>query len=180
MITGIVLAAGAGRRFGRPKADVVLRGERLLDRAVTTLRDGGCDEVLAVVRAAEVTAAGARSIVNPTPERGMGSSLRLGVAEAAGSACVVLLVDLPGVRADEVAAVIAAYRAGSPVVAVRRAGARSHPVLVSRPWLADFAAAAVGDQGGRQFFTGHDDLVTYLDYPDEIRDIDTPEDLGRS
>ena len=51
-------------RLGAPKAEVVLGGQRLVDRAVFTLRAGGCDEVLAVVRSDAVSVDGARAIVN--------------------------------------------------------------------------------------------------------------------
>lgn len=177
-ITGIVLAAGAGRRLGRPKADVLVGGRRLVDRAVTTLLAGGCSEVLAVLRPEQQPAAGARTVVNPEPDQGMGSSLRCALAEAADSrACVVLLADLVGVRPDEVAAVLARHRAGADLVAVRRAGQRSHPVLVGRRWFAELAASAVGDRGGREFFDRHAGDTSFLDYPDALVDIDTPEDL---
>jgi CTP:molybdopterin cytidylyltransferase MocA len=179
-VTGIVLAAGAGRRLGRPKADVVLGGQRLVDRAVQTLLAGGCAEVMAVLRPEQAGAAGARTVVNSKPDRGMGSSLRCALAALRSSeseACVVLLVDLVGVQPSEVAAVIGRYRAGAGIVAVRRAGVRSHPVLVSRPWYAELAAAATGDQGGRDFFARHQADTDFLDYPDPIRDIDTAADL---
>jgi CTP:molybdopterin cytidylyltransferase MocA len=181
-VTGIVLAAGAGHRLGRPKADVVLRGQRLVDRAVATLRDGGCAEVLAVLRPGQAAADGARTVVNPEPDRGMGSSLRCALAEldSRSAACVVLLVDLVDVQAAEVAAVIERHRAGADIVAVRRAGERSHPVLVSRRWYAELAAAAEGDQGGRAFFGRHLQDTSFLDYPDPISDIDTAEDLSRA
>lgn len=182
MITGLVLAAGAGRRLGRPKAEVRLGGYRLIDRAVAILSDGGCDEVLTVVRSADVIAAGARTVLNPDPDEGMGSSLRWGLAalKPESVACVVLLVDMPTIRAVEVAAVIDAHRQGADLVAVRRAGVRSHPVLVGCRWYAEFAAAASGDQGGRSFFAAHRDDTAFLDYPDPIRDIDTSEDLRQA
>jgi CTP:molybdopterin cytidylyltransferase MocA len=181
-VTGIVLAAGAGRRLGRPKADVLLGGQRLVDRAVGTLRAGGCAEVLAVLRPGQAAAAGARTVVNPEPERGMGSSLRCALAELAAdsTACLVLLVDLVAVRPDEVAAVIERHRNGADLVAVRRAGQRSHPVLIGQRWYPEFAAAATGDQGGRDFFTRHRADTTFLDYPDPLEDIDTAEDLRRA
>lgn len=180
-VIGIVLAAGAGRRLGRPKADVLLGGQRLVDRAVGTLLAGGCAEVLAVLRPGQAAAAGARTVVNPEPDAGMGSSLRCALAAAAQSqACVVSLADLVGVRPDEVAAVIERHRAGADLVAVRRAGRRSHPVLVGRRWYAELAAAAVGDRGGRSFFDRHAADVSFLDYPDPIADLDTAEDLDRA
>ena len=183
-VSGIVLAAGAGRRLGSPKADLVYDGQRLVDRAVGTLRAGGCTEVLAVLRPGQAAAEDARTVVNPEPDRGMGSSLRCALAELErdprSAACVVLLVDLVDVRAAEVAAVIERHRAGAQLVAVRRAGQRSHPVLVGRRWYAEFAAAAEGDQGGRDFFARHLPDISFVDYPDPISDIDTAADLDRA
>ena len=179
-----MLAAGAGRRLGRPKADLELGGRRLVDRAVDILRAGGCVEVLAVLRPEQAPAGGARTVVNPDPDRGMGSSLRCALAELAADpgseACVVLLADLVGVGPGEVAAVIERHRAGAGLVAVRRAGQRSHPVLVSRRWYAELAAAAEGDQGGRDVFARHLAETSFGDYPDPIGDIDTVEDYARA
>ena len=184
VVSGIVLAAGAGRRLGRPKADLDFGGQRLVDRAVGTLLAGGCAEVLAVLRPDQAGAKAARTVVNPEPDRGMGWSLRCGLAaltaDPRSAACVVLLVDLVDVRPAEVAAVIERHRAGAQIVAVRRAGQRSHPVLVSRRWYGELAAAAEGDQGGRDFFARRLADTSFVDYPDPISDIDTPEDLRRA
>jgi nicotine blue oxidoreductase len=65
-------------------------------------------------------------------------------------------------------------------VAARRAGQRSHPVLVGRRWYAELAAAAEGDQGGREFFARHQPDTSFVEYPDPITDIDTAEDLNRA
>ena len=180
MIAGVVLAAGAGRRLGRPKAEVMVGGRRLIDRAVSTLRDGGCDEVIAVVRSGEVVAGGARCVVNPQADSGMGSSLRAGVAAAHpdAEALVITLVDLPDIQPDEVRAAIGWFRNGASIVLTRRAGQRSHPVLIGRRWRRLFAESATGDEGGRQFFAQHYEDIDFLDYPQPLSDIDTPEDLA--
>jgi CTP:molybdopterin cytidylyltransferase MocA len=182
MISGIVLAAGAGSRLGRSKADVLLGGRRLLDRAVSTLLAGGCDKVLAVVRSADVLADGASTVVNPTPDEGIGSSLRAGLAAVPQDtdAVVVTLVDLPDVAPADVRALLGWYRQGASVIVTRRAGAQSHPVLVARRWLDEFAAAAGGDRGGQAFFTAHLDILDYVDLAQPISDIDTPEDLAEA
>jgi CTP:molybdopterin cytidylyltransferase MocA len=179
-VTGIVLAAGAGVRFGRPKAGVVVDGRRLIDRAVDTLRRGGCTEVVAVVRSAAITVSGGRAVVNPDAGSGMGSSLRAGLAAVAGTseACVVTLVDLPGITPQEVSTVISAFRRGAEIVAARRDGRQSHPVLVARRCFGELAAAGAGDQGGRSFFRDHAGEVAFVDLPPTV-DVDTPEDLAR-
>ena len=84
MIGGLVLAAGAGRRFGGPKALVEVAGERWVDRAARVLREGGAEPIVVVVGAAPVEVPGADSVVaNPAWAEGMGSSLRAGLAAPA-------------------------------------------------------------------------------------------------
>ena len=175
MTAGIVLAAGAGVRLGRPKAELVVAGERLVDRAVRVLRAGGCTEVVAVVRAG-LEVDGAVVAVNPDPDRGMGSSLRLGLAAASGARAVVVLVDTPGIGAAEVRRVLAV---DAPFVIARYGERRSHPVAIDRPLWAEVAALAEGDEGARPFMRAHPDLVTEVSCDGDPSDIDTPADLAR-
>ena len=168
-VCGIVLAAGAGTRFGRPKADLVLGGERLVDRAVRVLREGGCADVVAVVRDG-VAVPGAAAVVNPDPERGMGSSLRLGLAAASGTRAVIVLVDTPGIGADAVRRVLGVDGAYG--------GRRSHPVVLDRPLWTEVASLADGDQGARPFMRAHPDLVVEVACEGDPADVDTPADLA--
>ncbi len=110
-VAGLVLAAGEGRRFGGPKAVALLAGERLVDRAVRTLTEAGCSPVVVVSGAVDLEVPGARVVANPLWRTGMGSSLRAGLADLAGSgepgdaeveAAVVFLVDTPWLTADAV------------------------------------------------------------------------------
>ena len=174
MTSGIVLAAGAGTRLGRPKAGIVLGGERLVDRAVRVLREGGCTEVVVVVRPG-VTVDGAGVVVNPEPERGMGSSLRLGLAAAAGSRAAIMLVDTPGVGADAVRRVLAA---DAPVAIATYDGRRGHPVVIDRPLWTEVSRLAEGDQGARPFMRAHPGLVTEVPCDGDPGDIDTAPDLA--
>jgi len=171
---GIVLAAGAGTRFGRPKAEIVLGGERLVDRAVRVLRDGGCAAVVAVVRDG-VEVPGVVVVVNPDPDRGMGSSLRLGLAAASGTRAVIALVDTPGIGADAVRRVLAAE---APVVVATYNGRRSHPVVIDRPLWTEVATLADGDHGARPFMRAHPDLVVEVACEGDPADVDTPADLA--
>ena len=173
-VSGLVLAAGAGRRMGQPKADLYVGGERLIDRAVRVLRAGGCDEVVTVVRDG-VRSPDARVVVNPEPERGMGSSLRLALATATGLRAVILLVDTPGIGAPAVRAVLAA---DSPVVVATYRGRRGHPVAVDRSWWDEVAERAKGDRGARPFFAAHPELVREVECPGDPFDLDTAADLA--
>ncbi len=129
-VAGAVLAAGAGTRMGEPKATLVVDGARLVDRAVAALRLGGCDPV---VRGRAGRRGGRRRdrVVNPDPERGQRSSLELAVAAAGASdALAVVLVDVPGLTAEAVRAVITAWRPGRIAVATS-AGRRTHPTVMA-------------------------------------------------
>lgn len=175
MVSGIVLAAGAGTRLGGPKAELVVGGERLLDRAVRELRTAGCAEVVAVVRAG-TTVGNAVVVVNPDPDRGMGSSLRLGLGAASGDRAVIVLVDTPGIGAEQVRAVLAV---DAPLAIARYGARRGHPVAIDRPLWTDVAALAEGDQGARPFMRAHPELVTEVACAGDPSDIDTPEDFAR-
>lgn len=174
-VSGIVLAAGAGRRLGGPKAELVIAGERLLDRAVRVLHDSGCAEVVAVVRP-ETRVEGAVVVVNSDPERGMGSSLRLGLAAASGDRAAIVLVDTPGISADAVRRTLGV---AAPVAVATYGGRRGHPVVIDRPLWTNVAALAIGDAGARAFLREHPELVTEVACPGDPADIDTAEDLAR-
>lgn len=185
MPAGVVLAAGAGRRFGHPKALVDHGGELLVERACRVLREGGCSPVFAVLgAAAEQVRATARlpdvqPVDNPDWNSGMGSSLRTGLAAAEASAAqavLVLPVDMPGITAEAVRRV-AAQADPEALAAAAFAGARGHPVLLGREHWPGVGEAARGDVGARDYLrTRHVTLVDCTDCSDQ-RDVDRPADL---
>ncbi|GII53922.1 4-diphosphocytidyl-2C-methyl-D-erythritol synthase [Planotetraspora thailandica] len=180
-MAGVLLAAGSGSRFGTPKALVEFAGERLVDRGVRLLRDGGCDPVIVVLGAADADVPGALTVHNPGWATGMGSSLRAGldaVPESA-QAVVIALVDQPLVTAEAVRRLAAAFAAGAAVAVATYRGAPRNPVLIARPHFAEVARMATGDVGARPFLRAHPDLVTGVPCDDvgDPADIDVPEDL---
>ncbi len=140
--------------MGRPKAEIELDGERLVDRAVRVLRAGGCEPIVAIVRAG-IRVNDARVVVNPAPQRGMRSSLELGLESTDGSdVMAVLLVDMPGVGADAVRATIDAWRPGR--IAVARFGRRrGHPIVMERELWRQALEIASPDSGARTFLRTH-------------------------
>ena len=99
-IVGVLLAAGAGRRAGGPKAlRVDADGTSWLLRSIAVLRDGGCDAVIVVLgceaaRAREVIAGSAVAtdpaltlVDAPGWQQGMGSSLHSGLLVAQARSC---------------------------------------------------------------------------------------------
>jgi CTP:molybdopterin cytidylyltransferase MocA len=173
-----VLAAGSGRRMGRPKAELVIDGVRLVDRATAAARDAGCDPVLVVVREGTSVSA-ALAVVNPDPARGLRSSLALAVEAASGvDALAVLLVDTPGIGTPALRTVSAAWRPGRIAVG-RYGGRRAHPTVMSPALWREAIAAAGPDEGARALLAARPELVDDIDVDGDPTDLDTPADLMR-
>jgi len=170
-VAGLVLAAGEGTRFGGPKAPFVLDGERLVDRAVRVLHEGGCDRVLVVLGAWVGDVPNANVVVNADWAQGMGSSLRLGLMSLRPDvdAVVVTLVDLPGLTPAAVRRIVEAP--GELVIATYD-GTRGHPVRFSRAHWAAIAESARGDEGARGYLRDRADIRLV-----EVADIASGEDL---
>lgn len=181
-VAGLLLAAGSGSRLGRPKALVEVGGERLVDRGVRVLHEGGCHPIVVVLGAATAQVCGALTVRNPDWRSGMGSSLRAGLAAlpAESGHVVIALVDQPRVGPQAVRRLVEAARAGAAVAVATYGGAPRNPVLIARAHFAEVAALAVGDVGARPFLRAHPGLVTPVPCDDvgDPADIDTPEDLA--
>jgi CTP:molybdopterin cytidylyltransferase MocA len=187
-VAGLVLAAGAGRRFGGPKALIELDGELLVDRAARMLADAGCAPVVAVLgaAAADVIARArldhAIVIINDGWDEGIGSSLRCGLAaltDLRAEAVVVALADQPLVTAAAVRRLVDGWRDGRPVRVASYEGKPRNPVLLAAPVWPEVVALARGDEGARAWMRAHPDDVDDVACDDLGRpaDIDTSADL---
>lgn len=187
-VVGIVLAAGAGRRMGGPKALIgpLASPDRTpLARVCAWVHEAGCERVIAVI-GAESDAV--RAAVAPQPwltlaeasdwDSGMGASLRTGLSAAHRSdatAALITLVDLPDVRSPIFASVLAAGENGPTTL--RRAsyaGRPGHPVLIGRDHWAAVAASAVGDRGARDYFARTPHLLIECGHLGTGEDADAP------
>lgn len=175
-----MLAAGGGRRYGGPKALVRHEGRLLVERAVATVRDGGCDPIVVVLgaAAAEVRAQaqlGAVTLVeNDGWKSGMGSSLRTGLDALSGTeadAVVVLLVDTPGVTAEAVRRV-AAKNGRDSLVTATYGSRRGHPVLLGRDHWSGVALLATADIGARAYLSARSAEVQAVACEDVADDTD--------
>ena len=168
-LLGVLLAAGAGTRMGRPKALVRdASGVPWVVDGCRMLRAAGCDEVV-VVLGAEADAAralvpsDADVVVAADWELGLSASLRAGLAFAAGTdaeAVLVSLVDLAGLPPAVGRRVVEGAgtddeRRGALARAVFD-GRPGHPVLIGCDHWAAVATEVSGDAGAGAYLARHD------------------------
>jgi molybdenum cofactor cytidylyltransferase len=155
--------------MGFPKTQLLWKGETYLARLVRLF--GPCSRVVVVLRE-QAAVAGAAVVVNPDPERGMLSSLQLGMADASGPV-MFTPVDFGHIRETTVQGLLAAYQ-GEPVFNPRFEGRRGHPTIISQATARGLLAMAP---------TGNPkELLRTLppawfdcDDPGILRDVDDPE-----
>lgn len=183
-IAAVLLAAGAGNRFGGNKLEADLHGDLLGSHAARTVAKIGFGWTIAVHNPEHVLLAkaldrlGYQCVTNDAPERGLSASLALATAVAAGTharAMLVSLGDMPLVTADHLHALVAASRAHPDIVIASEAdGVRSPPVLYPRA-LWPTLALLTGAAGGRALLK---DAFAIPAPAGILLDIDTPGDLA--
>ena len=182
-LSAVILAGGASRRLGRPKALLPFRGQTILDRLIALYRPH-CERVIVVLghtpetiltgmaRAAEVEIA-----INPDPERGQLSSLQCGLALAPANV-LFTPVDYAAVEAETVALLIRRMEASAaPLVAPSFHGKHGHPVLIREEVKRALMELPV-DGAARDVIHRYRDQAEYVEVEDAAicQDIDRMED----
>jgi molybdenum cofactor cytidylyltransferase len=197
LVSGIILAAGASSRMGRPKQLLPLRGRPLLQCVLDGAIASRLDEIVLVLghRADEIREALAlpegsrvRAVVNADWARGQSTTLRLALRSASptAAAAAILLGDQPGVEATLIDRVAKAFLdAGLPAARPVYSGADGsrvpgHPVFLARRIWSEVDKLG-GDEGARTLLAARADWL--LEVPVEGEppaDIDTWEDYQRA
>lgn len=194
---GLILAAGSGSRFGGGKMRARLDGRPLSAHVLDAARAAGLGRLVLVlgrdaaavrdaISAADPAAlAGLLVAVNPAPERGLATSLRLGLAAAtagpAPAGILVLLGDQPRVRPDVIAALLdASVSARSDTLAVvpeyADDGAQNPVLLLPAAWI--LVAELDGDRGLGALLAARPELVVRVPVAGANPDVDTVADLA--
>lgn len=177
----VILAAGASRRMGQPKALLVYEGETFLDRLIGMFR-AHCQPVIAVLgHNAEAIRAGMKReaviAVNPDPERGMLSSLQCGlrVLPAAAEAFFFTPADYPAIRESTIHRLL---ETSAKIAIPRYDGRRGHPVFCRAGLAAEFLACTTMPS---DVIHAHLADTRYVDVDDPgiLTDIDVPADYER-
>lgn len=190
-LTGILLAAGRGRRFdpagihnkllqclpgGEPVVAASARSLlAVLPRVVAVVapNDGGVAELLRRL--------GCDVTVCDDADSGMGLSLAHAIRhtladQPPGQGWLVALGDMPFVAPSTLHALAAAVEQGAAIAAPLFAGRRGNPVAFGAGHRAALLAAD-GDQGARRLLAGSALTTIEVDDPGILRDIDSPSDL---
>jgi CTP:molybdopterin cytidylyltransferase MocA len=185
LIGGLVLAAGAGERFGGRKQVAMLDGRPLLEHVLAAMAAAPVDRVVVVLGAhaeevlEHVPLHGAEAVVCEEWQSGMSASLRFGVEALGGcEAVVVVLGDQPWVSPEAVGCVVDARGDGAAAVRATYGGVPGHPVLLEAQLLARVGELS-GDQGARALLDSPDVREVACDGLGSAADVDTPAALRR-
>jgi CTP:molybdopterin cytidylyltransferase MocA len=193
-IAGLVLAAGGGSRLGRPKADLLVGGRRLVDLSIDSCIRAGLSPVVVVLGATWLTPAppadtpdgGAAQIWlvrNTEWATGIASSLQAGLAALLADvnieAVIITLVDTPSVSGEHLRRIGSALRDGATAAVATYEGRERTPVGLSRDVWAEVSSTVTGDRGAREWLRANPELITQVECADlgSWTDIDTPADL---
>ena len=183
-MTGIVLAAGESRRMGKAKLALEHQGKTLLEHAISKLQSL-CTDVLVVVGAyPEVYSpiaqqAGAKVILNPDWQEGLGSSLRAGITALAPQTALALVIlgDQPFIPDAHLQSLLdRQLNTRAELVFSSYEGILGPPVIIASN-VFDSATQLSGDKGAKAL-KGPDSKLETVEL-EHYQDIDTPEDAAK-
>jgi molybdenum cofactor cytidylyltransferase len=181
-IAGIILAGGASRRMGTPKALLRFQGETFLDRLIRLFSALANPVIVVVGHHAEAIRSGIQRsseavfAVNPDPERGMLSSLQCGLEAVPPEAQAVLFtpVDHPHLQSSTLEQLIADFLAKqAPVTVPVHDGKHGHPVCIARPVMAELLGLPPEVQAS-DVIHRYVSQTSYIEVPDSaiLTDVD--------
>jgi len=184
-ITGILLAAGSGTRFGGSKLQAPLaNGVAMGVQSARQLRSV-LEDVVVVVRPDD---ADLRQLLALEPvtlvscqraHEGMGASLACGItATLDADGWLIALADMPYILTSTLQQLVAALQAGRELVAPVYSGKRGHPVGFSAEYRTELLALPK-TEGARSVLTRYENRITRVatDDPGILHDIDEQSDL---
>ena len=180
----IILAAGSSSRMGRPKQLLEINGEQLLLRTVQTALDARVEKIIVVLGANEpvhrkiIAHLQVEGITNPEWGKGMGSSLKIGLAHLLETtpqpeAALVMVCDQPLLTSTHLTkllneattntrGIIASYYANSPGV----------PVLFKKSFFKSLLSIA-DHEGAKSILQKNKDDIATIEFPGGETDLDT-------
>ena len=185
-VGGVLLASGAGTRFGGNKLLVPVDGVPLYRRAMAALVGAGLDRLAVCSPYPEILAAGENSgflpLRNENAAEGISASVKLGLSAMEDLDGVLFAVcDQPYLTTNSIIKMINSFQESkNAICALSWESQRGNPVIFPRDLFGELAALT-GDTGGGAVLRRHPDRLRLVEAasPRELLDVDTPEDLTR-
>ena len=184
-VGAVLLASGAGARFGANKLLVPVGGVPLCRRAMAALAGAGLDRLAVCSPYQEVLEAGEElgflPLYNPNGAEGISASIRLGVSRMGDMDGVLFSVcDQPFLTTKSIIRLKDTFEESKDAIcALSWGGKRGNPVLFPADLLGELAALT-GDTGGGAVVKRHPERLVLVEAlsPKELADVDRPEDLS--
>ena len=185
-IAAIILAGGASRRMGSPKALLKFRDETFLDRMIRLFADVTSPIVVVLGYHSDRIRAGLAPAsqhvtfaINPDPERGMLSSLQCGLENLPADIDAVMFtpVDHPHLQSSTLETIASRFATDrAPVTAPTHNGRHGHPVCIARPLIEELLALPATAMA-TDIIHRYADRASYVevDDPGATTDVDDPE-----
>lgn len=189
----IVMASGAGRRFGGNKLLATYQGKALYLHAIDKLQAlaGKREDIgtfIVVTRHEEIIEELKRRGIdykrNDQSDKGITASIHIGINAASEpepeDAYVFFVADQPGLTTESVDGLLDFYKiAGKGMACTIAEGRIGNPVVFSARYVPELLAIT-GDKGGKQVLRRHPEDVAYYEVrPEELLDVDSKEDMSR-
>ncbi|GGC63071.1 nucleotidyltransferase family protein [Hoyosella rhizosphaerae] len=161
-IVGVLLAAGAGRRFGGPK--ILAHDGAWLTHAAASLHLGGCSRVFVTTGAARPPMPiGCDELWVPQWREGVSASVRAAIHSVSAATSengepdilVLHTIDTPDIGAEVIRRVVNAVSGKSSLARAVFDGIPGHPVAIGRAHFAGLLATVHGDAGARHYLHQH-------------------------
>lgn len=125
----ILIAAGASKRLGQPKALIELNGETLIQNIIKKLRKLNLNIIIVTRQELEeeIKLFGEKVIVNSNPEDGRTGSIQCGLREIEKGPCIIVPVDRPGFSESTLRTLVEVEITSCP----SKNGKGGHPVAIS-------------------------------------------------
>lgn len=184
----VILAAGAGTRFGGNKLSALVRNRPLYEHTLERVQAFGSFPAFIVTGSEEIAAAAEKMGITPVwnhePERGISRSLILGLKSALDrrpelNGVLFSVCDQPGLKTSTLQCIFnTGMRHPGSIVCAGNGRRTGNPVLWDRKYFQELLNLT-GDEGGRQVMRRHEESLRIVQAdPEELKDIDRKEDLS--
>lgn len=173
--------------MGSCKQVIEVHGQSLLARVISSVLESRVGEVIVVLGYKseevrnEVSDEDVKTVINPDFEKGMNTSLKVGVRKASDEADAVLVVlaDQPLLECETINSLVEAYENNNfKIIVPFYKGKRGNPVILDMS-LKNKLMNIQGDVGARSIIKNKKEhvLSVEVDTPSVILDVNTEKDL---